>query len=57
MLNRRTLSRSLEVHVYFNARTRVDTVPERRPALDCAGNPKIENDLPSSIRLHWTVYS
>ena len=34
------LSRSLEVHVHFNARIRIDTVPERSPALNCAGKPK-----------------
>ena len=39
-VQKRTLSRSLEVHVHFNARTRVDIAPEQSPALDCAGKLK-----------------
>ena len=42
MCNRRMLSRSLKVRMHFNARTRVDTVPEQSPALDQAENQKLK---------------
>ena len=47
----RMLIRSVEVHVHFNARTRVDTVPERSPALQCEGTPKYEKRLTMPYKL------
>ena len=48
------LIRSLEVHVHFNARTRVDTVPERSPALHRVGTPKYWKRLtmPYTLKLN-----